>query len=118
MLEERLERKFLHLACRHHIAELLLRGVVEAYWKGTTGPHVPIFLRFQKDWNKIDQSNYKTGMNDELTVQILREKRDDLLLFITNEFQVYKLDLFLMMIRCNQMKELSFLMTSFVCSAS
>ncbi|KYM96046.1 Chondroitin proteoglycan-2 [Cyphomyrmex costatus] len=87
VLEKKLDRSFLHLACRHHIAELLLRSVFETYWKGTNGPNIQLFQRFQKQWYNIDTSQYHSGMEDEQVAAIVMQKRDQILTFITEQFQ-------------------------------
>lgn len=88
LLEQRLDRSLLQLACRHHVAELLLRSVVEVYWKGTSGPNVPLFQRFQKEWNDIDQNQYRSGVDDKQVSAILVEKKDQILAFIGEQFKV------------------------------
>lgn len=88
LLEQSLDRSFLHLACRHHIAELMLRAVVETYWKGTSGPNVALFQRFQKEWNEIDKTQYRSGVDDEQVSAILDEKKVAILDFITEQFTV------------------------------
>ncbi|KAK0073982.1 hypothetical protein PV325_008930 [Microctonus aethiopoides] len=43
------QRELVYLPCRHHILEIVLRGVFEYYWSGTSGPKTPIFSRFLKN---------------------------------------------------------------------
>lgn len=54
LLEEKLERMLLKLACRHHVYEIFLRAAYEAKFPGTSGPTVPLFERFKTAWKKID----------------------------------------------------------------
>lgn len=88
ILEKELGRDFLYLACRHHVLELVLRSVVETYWKVTSGPNMAIFQRFQKKWDEIDKNNFKTGMEDEECSRILEGQKDNLLDFISTQFKV------------------------------
>lgn len=88
LLEEMLGKNFLYLACRHHVHELILRSVVEIYWKGTSGPNVAIFQRFQQNWNAIDKTQFTTGMQDKFVAKILSGKKDELLAFIDSQFKV------------------------------
>lgn len=83
-MEQQLETEFLHLACRHHILELVLRSVVEVYWKVTSGPNMAIFQRFQNERDKMDRTNFKTGIQDKLSLMILVEQEVNLLEFISN----------------------------------
>lgn len=90
MLEERLGKSFLHLACRHHIAELLLRSVFETHLQGTSGPKVPIFERLKSEWDRIDTKHYQTGMDDELIAGILEKEKDRILAFIADQYKVFQ----------------------------
>lgn len=83
-----MQRPLLHLACRHHVHELLLRAVFEVYWPATSGPKVLMFERFQKGWDTIDQKQYKTGLTDPYIVQILGDKKDQILDFIRVQLEV------------------------------
>lgn len=88
LLEQRLQKSLLHLAGRHHVAELMLRAVVEVHWPVTSGPHVPMFQRFKQEWDQIDETAYQIGMDDESTAEILHEHKDDILVFIEEQFKV------------------------------
>ncbi|XP_044578869.1 uncharacterized protein LOC123261344 [Cotesia glomerata] len=46
-LENLLGRKLIWLPCRHHVIELLIKGVFEVYWPTQNGPNVSIFGRFE-----------------------------------------------------------------------
>lgn len=88
LLAQRLGRPLLHLACHHHIAELVLRSVYEVYWKGTSGPNVQLFQRFQKEWNDIDKNQYQPGVNDDEIASISNQRKDQILNFITEQYEV------------------------------
>ncbi|KYM96042.1 hypothetical protein ALC62_13306, partial [Cyphomyrmex costatus] len=88
LVEEKLEKKLIHLACRHHILELILRNVFETCWPSTSGPNVPVFKRFQQHWGEIDKTKYETGFDDEPTVQILIDQKDEILHFIRSQFEI------------------------------
>ena len=47
LLEKKLERHLLNLACRHHIFELVIKAAFESKIPGTSGPDVLLFKRFQ-----------------------------------------------------------------------
>lgn len=78
----------LHFAYRHHIAELILRAVVEIYWPTSTGPDVPIFKRFERAWATIDKTQYDIGLDDHLIFQSIKDERDNIVTFISNRFKV------------------------------
>lgn len=67
--------------------EIILKEVFEVFWK-TSCPNVPIFVRFKKYWDKIDQSNYESGMEDETIANILIEEKAEIVTFINNCLQV------------------------------
>ncbi|XP_044580403.1 uncharacterized protein LOC123262280 isoform X3 [Cotesia glomerata] len=81
-LENLLGRKLIWLPCRHHVIELLIKGVFEVYWPTQNGPNVSIFGRFKNNWNKIDKSKYSAGINDPIVAKVLSEKKDETLDFI------------------------------------
>lgn len=91
LLEKKIGKSLMNLACRHHIYELVLRSVFEIYWPTTAGPKVSIFNEFQQKWPQINKDNYKTGLDDKMVVSIIRDKKDDILLFISQQLQVSKI---------------------------
>lgn len=97
LLEKKLGRKLLHLACRHHIAELFLRAAYEEFMGTTTGPDVGIFKVFRSAWNDIDKNNYKSGISDSIVAKKLKSKdikeltafADNILKVSSHSIQVY-----------------------------
>ncbi|XP_044020346.1 uncharacterized protein LOC122860551 [Aphidius gifuensis] len=80
------EQNLLHLACRHHIYELILRSVFENCWsEKTIGPDVKIFKRFQQLWDTIDVSQYETGLQKKSMVQALNGKTEAICDFISDQ---------------------------------
>lgn len=63
-------------------------GVFEVYWNTISGPNVPIFSRFKNSWDKVGQSKYKTGMEDEAVAKILTNELARTVTFINNCLQV------------------------------
>lgn len=85
LLEEKLERKLLKLACRHHVFEIFLRAAFEAKFPGTSAPTVLLFDRFKKEWKKIDLTRYEPGIRDEKIKSVLKDDvRKDLVAFCKN----------------------------------
>lgn len=64
LLERKMRKHLLRLPCRHHIYEVLLRGVFDAKFGKTTSPNVALFNRFKNTWNTIDQTKYEPGIHD------------------------------------------------------
>ncbi|XP_074101902.1 uncharacterized protein LOC141529299 [Cotesia typhae] len=73
LVEKALSRKLLYLPCRHHIFEIVLRSAFEVYWPASSGPNVPIYQRFKKKWDEIDQSNFTAGICDKKVLWIIVE---------------------------------------------
>lgn len=66
LLQNKLDRELLELACRHHMYELPLRAVFKS-----NAPKVQIFERFRKTWNDLDHNRYQSGMVDDIIVSAL-----------------------------------------------
>lgn len=88
IIEKTLNRKLIWLPCRHHISEILLRGIFEVYWNTTTGPNVPFFARFKTAWDKIDQKNYISGLEDKVVAEALAKERAEIINFINSHLEV------------------------------
>jgi hypothetical protein len=82
-LEALLERKLLNLACRHHMYEIVLRGVFDSLLGPTSGPDTPLFKRFQDSWPKIDKKKMKSGMEESSTKERIEGVRERVLTFVT-----------------------------------
>jgi len=88
LIEKALNRKLVWLPCRHHVMEIILKGVFEIFWNTTSGPNVPIFDRFKNSWGKLDQSKFKSGLADESVSTVLIKKRAEIITFINSCLQV------------------------------
>ena len=53
-LQLQLQRQLLWLACRHHIAEPILRSAFDSLFGDTTGPEVVLFKVLRKTWDSLD----------------------------------------------------------------
>ncbi|XP_063981407.1 uncharacterized protein LOC135164717 [Diachasmimorpha longicaudata] len=63
-LERLLGRNLLHLVCRHHVLELLLKSAFETFMGPTSGPDISIFKRFQGQWKNIEKGSFSPGVQD------------------------------------------------------
>lgn len=57
-LENLLQRDLLYLPCRHHIFEVVLKGIYDTVMGPTSGPDVTIFKRFKECWSTIESTKY------------------------------------------------------------
>lgn len=76
LLEINMGKQLLHLACRHHIHEILLSDVFRACFGSSSGPDVLLFKRFQENWPYIDKTKFipvKSGLLDGELIQELKE---------------------------------------------
>lgn len=88
LVEKALSRKLLYLPCRHHIFEIVLRSAFEVYWPASSGPNVPIYQRFKKKWDEIDQSNFTAGISDTKVLEVITPIKDEILKFVNNQIEV------------------------------
>lgn len=85
LLEQKLEKRLLHLACRHHILELILAGVFKESLELMSGPDVAIFKRFQQAWSSLDHNKYKVGCDNEVAMSALDRDRQDIREFVLSQ---------------------------------
>ena len=82
-LEKILGRELLHLACRHHVFETVLRGVFEAMMGPNSSLDTPLFKRFKDSWSTIDRMKTDHGMIDEVVRDEVADVRDSVLDFVS-----------------------------------
>lgn len=86
LLQKKLGRLLLELACRHHIYELFLRAVFELKLFSSSAPDVQFFERFRKCWCNLDLSHYQNGLVDEIVASAIPEnERIDIKSFCTDQ---------------------------------
>lgn len=78
---DKLQRKLLHFACRHHIYEIVLASVYTSMMGKSTGPDIELFKRFKDSWANIDKTRYRTyseweKLRDVLPVHMIEELLD------------------------------------------
>lgn len=87
LLEQKIGRSLLPLACRHHIFEIIVGSIVTFLLGPTNGPTLPIFVRFKKNWKSIDRTKFEPGINDEIMKNALDDIQDDIIIFCQNEIK-------------------------------
>lgn len=75
LLEEKIGRKLLLLACRHHVDEVIIGGVWKLLFGKTVGPENQLFLKFKRDWKQLDKE--KAVKTLSITNPWLKKRRDD-----------------------------------------
>lgn len=86
LIEHLLEKDLLILPCRHHhIFEIVLRAVFDSKFTNVSGPNVPIFARFKKEWDGLDLTQLKSGIADPLIGKLLENDIQDIHEFIKQQ---------------------------------
>lgn len=88
LLEQKLDRNILLFACRHHMYEIVLQSVfLESKLFVMSGPDIPLFKKFQKNWPNIDKSNFSTFKNDLGVHNKLKNVALEVLFFAENKIK-------------------------------
>ncbi len=90
LLEEKLGKDLLSLACRHHIMELIIAKVFNTLLGPSCGPNIKLFQRFGQSWSSIDQSKYESGLKEDPIASVLNPVRDDLIKFIQQQLTEFQ----------------------------
>lgn len=90
LLQQKMGKDMLWLACRHHILEIMLEAVVLTSLGASSGPDILIFKRFQKHWKLVDTTKYQTYRTDDVTVSALADIADDRITFAKNQLQEFQ----------------------------
>lgn len=62
LLEKKLQKKLLHLACRHHILELILTATFGLLLEPVvSGPNIKLFDRFKNQWKNFNKFDFVSG---------------------------------------------------------
>lgn len=86
LLEQILGRDLLHLACRHHIMELVLSAAFQSTMGGSSGPEVLLFKRFQEAWKSFDSTSFEPGVAEvSVSAAITENVRQQTLNFAINQ---------------------------------
>ncbi|KAG0713946.1 hypothetical protein GWK47_015090 [Chionoecetes opilio] len=76
-IQEGLGRNLLWFACRHHILEVILGDVFKHCYGPSGGPNVPLFVRFQDQWDVLDQKSWTSSMDEESLLPLLTGELSD-----------------------------------------
>ncbi len=90
LLQQKLNRELISLACRHHIHELIIGKVFDTVMGPSNGPNIKLFQRFASAWETIDKSDYKSAMNDANAVTELEPVKISMLEFIRQQQSTFQ----------------------------
>lgn len=90
LVEQKMGKELLWLACRHHILEIVLAAVTNHLLGPSKGPDIAIFQRFQAQWAFIDQSKYQTGLANEQTVSEIVDNSQHIIAFAQDQLDNYQ----------------------------
>lgn len=90
LLEGKLGRTLLALACRHHVMELPISAVFNALFGVSSGPKIQLFERFQKQWSSIDKTKYESGLEDVNIRDLITPVRKNLLKFTEDQMNNFQ----------------------------
>ncbi|KAG0726857.1 Tigger transposable element-derived protein 7 [Chionoecetes opilio] len=76
ILQQKIGRPLVSLACRHHVHELVLEKAFSTCLGSSSGPEITIFSRFKDYWSYINQSAINPPTNEDLPeTLVLQEGR-------------------------------------------
>jgi hypothetical protein len=90
LLEQKMEKDMLWLACRHHIMEIMLEAVLFQALGPSTGPEILIFKRFKKFWNTINQAGFNTIISDASTLKQVKNITTEMINFSQNQLTKFQ----------------------------
>jgi len=64
LIQKKLERRLLFLACRYHVMELILGAAFQVTIGGCSGPVVQLFKRLKERWQFINIANFQSASTD------------------------------------------------------
>ena len=82
LLEQLLERHLLHIACRHHILELVAEAAFTASLFSSSAPEILLFKRFQAQWQFIDQNRYEDCSTDDIASNDIADIKEETVNFL------------------------------------
>lgn len=83
LLEKLLKRHLLHIACRHHILELIAGAAFTASLSTSSAPEILLFKRFQAQWQYIDQTRYEDYSTDHIAINDIADIKEETVSFLS-----------------------------------
>ena len=82
LIEQKLGCPLLHLACRHHIMEILLECMFSKCFGPSSGPEIKLFQRFKTEWECINQENF-----EENDLDLDPETKNEIISFCSSQLK-------------------------------
>ncbi len=90
LIEQKMGKELLWLACRHHMLEIVLTAVMAHALGPSKSPDIAIFQRFEAYWPYIDQSNYQSALSDKQTASAVADISQHMLAFAQDQLEKYQ----------------------------
>jgi len=89
LLQQKFDCCLLHVACRHHMFEIVLEAVFhECMELKSSGPEIALFKRFQKQFGAFQRDNFQTVLDDEALNQKLEPWKEEIASFCIEQLQI------------------------------
>jgi hypothetical protein len=91
LLEQKMGKQLVALACRHHIHELVAAKAFETLIEpSTSGPQIKLFQRFSSAWSAINSAEFESGTSDEQLASLLDPIKVKMLTFLKNQLLTFQ----------------------------
>ncbi|XP_063547373.1 uncharacterized protein LOC134754858 [Cydia strobilella] len=90
ILEQKMEKDMLWLACRHHIMEIMLEAIANQALGPSSGPEVLLFKRFKKNWTHINPKDYKNVISDPESAKYVENISSGMISFAQDQLREYQ----------------------------
>ena len=74
LLEKKIGRRLLSVACRHHVHELVIEKAFSVCMGPSSGPDITIFGRFKEHWSFIKQTESQPLIDEDLPVTLIAKR--------------------------------------------
>ena len=90
LIEWKLERNLLNLACRHHVGEIVLEKVFGLHDALSKSPNIELFHHFKEYWPCVNQTSFCTAMDDEEMRSRVAEWREEVIMLATDQLHQHQ----------------------------
>lgn len=90
LLEQKMDKDTLWLACRHHIMEIMLEAVIIEVLGPSSAPDILVFKRFKTAWPNIDQSKFSTIQSDLNALKCVEHITSSIIAFAEKQLHVFQ----------------------------
>lgn len=90
LLEQKMNKEMLWLACRHHIFEIMLQEVVVKSLGVSSGPNIQLFQRLKTSWISINQSIFQTSITDNLINEKITGNASEIIEYYQNQLNDFQ----------------------------